>query len=525
MTIAWDNASNPLAAGLWYTVYRKTSAANANWEKMCDTKDQSWEDADFSTITRYGSVCYKVQTGNGIYQESNVCETGRKFGLFVGVDNYENSWCEAREHCVAAAEGLYNRYGGNCYLLRNGEATDGAMTSAFSTCSANARPGDSFVYLHASHGVKANGVYVGSALYAKNATFSPSELSAALNNFREGVSIAVILDTCFSGLMPSKVTLTHSGDVGWITSTSGDFVSFSSKAKSFAATGIVTSGWGYGCADKDGDGYVTLLELGRYAELWSESAQDLENADPDVKDNGGVLAHMYGGTVGGATCPLLGTDLTVSTVSTQTGIELSWSVVAGSSGYYVYKKIEDATLTSISGIQVTISGGKYIYNDTSVETAKTYTYYIKPYNDAFVGRAVSSLPLRHMPQNIEDYLGNYWDNSTTSGRQSGPFDNEGNIDEGKLNDDHDGDGYSTYQEFVAGTNPLDPNDRLTARIRLNGTSCEITCEPNLGTSRKYTVMGKRTLERTRGDDWTDVTKMSDEERKGYRFFKVSVEMP
>ncbi len=527
LTIAWDNASNPLVNGLWYTVYRKTSEANADWVKMGDTKSQFWIDGGFSAATRYGSVSYKVQTGNGIYLESKVCEAGRKFGVFVGVDNYENNWCEAREYCVAAVNGFYDRYGGNSYRLRNAEATDAAVVDAFDACSANARPGDSFVYLHASHGYKEGGVYVGSALWHDGTSFTPAELSTALNKFRQGVSIAVILDTCFSGLMPSKVNLTHSGDVGWITSTSGDFFSFGKPGtedttpQSFAFTGIVTSGWEYGCADRDNDGYVTILELGRYAEEWSERAFDLNSADPKVVDNGGVLSHMFGGAVGGGTCPFLGSGpLAVSAVPTQSGISVTWSAVAGSAGYEVYRKDGNGEEEPL----VRKSAASSFYND-AVEPGHTYTYYIKAYNDALYGYAVASRPLRYMPQSIGEYLGTYWDMSTASGRAGGPFDDEGNIDAAKLNVDHDGDGYSTYQEFIAGTNPRDLDDKLTVRLRLHGSSCEITCEPDLGASRRYRVMGRRTLEQTRASGWTDVTEMSGEERMEYRFFKVEVSIP
>ena len=82
-----------------------------------------------------------------------------------------------------------------------------------------------------------------------------------------------------------------------------------------------------------------------------------------------------------------------------------------------------------------------------------------------------------------------------------------------------------WQDFVAGTDPTDVNDKFTASITLvNGVpvisySPELT--PEQTALRIYKIYGKTKL----GDStWHDVTNLTDTERAEYNFFKVSVRM-
>jgi len=73
-----------------------------------------------------------------------------------------------------------------------------------------------------------------------------------------------------------------------------------------------------------------------------------------------------------------------------------------------------------------------------------------------------------------------------------------------------------WQEYVAGTDPRDLNERFVAKIEMTNGSAKITWEPDLGTARRYVVCGKTNL--------TDAiwhTPIND----GSRFFTVKVTMP
>ena len=514
LTIAWNNPDNPLPQGLWYTVYRNSSLDTSTWVKLGDTQDQFWTDVGFADATKNGSAHYWVQTGSGIYFLSAPVESGRKFGVFVGIDNYENNWCESREHCVVAATGIRSRYIGNGgYLFTNAQAVKSDIINAIATCSESARVGDSFVYLHASHGIRyTTGGYAGPALYTDGEYITPQEFGNALNGFAEGVSIAVILDSCYSGAMRTSVSLTHSQDVGWITSTSGSEISHSIGAKGFASSGILQSGWEYGCADSDGDGYVTLLELGDYAKLWNESALDIYNANPYVGSSRDVLGHMMGGVVGGGVCPALGSGLTVSAAQRGTGIAVSWNVVSGSEGYSLYRTGPDATLQSLAG-PTEIKDGMITFRDDAIDAGAEYTYYVKPYNAAFIGRAASASATYTVPDELQQYVARYWNPATPEGRQNGPYTQDGKIAPAKLSLDSDGDGFSLYDEYVAGTNPLDREDVFKSKIKVEGDTCTISWYPDLGAARKYTVRGTEVL----GGEWR--TRDS-----ACRYFKVNVEL-
>ena len=77
-------------------------------------------------------------------------------------------------------------------------------------------------------------------------------------------------------------------------------------------------------------------------------------------------------------------------------------------------------------------------------------------------------------------------------------------------------GYSVWESYVAGLNPLDALDRFLSSIVITNNVVYITWSPDLGLSRKYTLLGKTNL--------TDSTWHSPT-NSGSSFFKLKVEMP
>ena len=78
---------------------------------------------------------------------------------------------------------------------------------------------------------------------------------------------------------------------------------------------------------------------------------------------------------------------------------------------------------------------------------------------------------------------------------------------------------AVWQDYVAGTDPTNPNDFLRAVISLSNDVPYVSWTPNLNTNgevRVYTVMGKTNLTDAA---WVCPTNAA------HRFFKVKVEMP
>ena len=90
--------------------------------------------------------------------------------------------------------------------------------------------------------------------------------------------------------------------------------------------------------------------------------------------------------------------------------------------------------------------------------------------------------------------------------------------------DADGDGMTNWEEYVAGTNPRDGEERLEARIRWVDGKPDVETSVAVPKGRTVRVEGKKSLVGEEG--WTDVTgKEASWAKEGWRFFRVGVELP
>lgn len=91
-----------------------------------------------------------------------------------------------------------------------------------------------------------------------------------------------------------------------------------------------------------------------------------------------------------------------------------------------------------------------------------------------------------------------------------------------------GNDLEVWQDYVAGTDPLDPDDVFTAGIAMTDEGPEISWSPDLSTAtpaRVYKIYAMKTLGSKLSS--VDVTTLTPAERKalGYRFFYVTVSLP
>ena len=93
--------------------------------------------------------------------------------------------------------------------------------------------------------------------------------------------------------------------------------------------------------------------------------------------------------------------------------------------------------------------------------------------------------------------------------------------EATANADPDGDGLTTAQEYVAGTDPNDPDSTFTASIEMVDGQPVVTYTPDLMEERQYKTFGKKRLDDP-NEEWVEV---KEGEESSYNFFKVTVDLP
>lgn len=89
------------------------------------------------------------------------------------------------------------------------------------------------------------------------------------------------------------------------------------------------------------------------------------------------------------------------------------------------------------------------------------------------------------------------------------------LGDASLDLDSDGDGMSDWEEYVAGTNPLDPASTFRVSISVNGDTPVLANTPDLGTLREYVLEGKEYLD---DEEWVSPTNST------HRFFRAKVNL-
>lgn len=127
-----------------------------------------------------------------------------KYAICVGINQYTNPGCNPLQGCVKDADNMYSLLvdkggwsSGNVRKMLNSSATKSAVANAIADFAGKAQSGDTFVYTQSSHGGE-------NALCMYNADYSAADFGAALRQFKTGVKVVCVIDTCHSGSLANK---------------------------------------------------------------------------------------------------------------------------------------------------------------------------------------------------------------------------------------------------------------------------------------------------------------------------------
>ena len=125
--------------------------------------------------------------------------------LLVGINQYTNPGCPPLQGCVTDANRMSNLLttGGGGWTsstikkLTDASASRTAVLNALQTFANTAVSGDTFIFFQSSHGGQ-------NELCAADANITAAELGTCLRQFKAGVKVLCVIDSCFSGSLANK---------------------------------------------------------------------------------------------------------------------------------------------------------------------------------------------------------------------------------------------------------------------------------------------------------------------------------
>ena len=567
ITIGWNTFDYP--TGTTFKIFRAVGDECPNLLTSGVTSvtftDDGYSKAGFvGSAPSFDPVYYQIEPEFGEISglRSSLLKTRNRYGLFVGIDEYE--FLSNLEACVSDADGWKNAFITTDYQqIINSTGTKENILGSLHDWSNRVKPGDTFFYAHSGHGDVDVLCSYRSKSVNTSADINASEFASELMKFPKGVGVIVVLDTCKSGSIPpissgtqNKLLMasasspakrsfvesviyamnskpvkrlllsTSSGEsdmsyprisspdeIGWLTSV--DSTEYARDGL-YSSNCLQTAGWRYGGADYDRSGTVDFNELGEFAAYWFERTFDEYQMTPQMFSQN-ILSSVCAGRVPlpNVYDKLATPDPVIASVDKAYRVTVNWNSVHGAEKYTI------ACITNNVTNFYPTAGTNVIFRD--LRPGAVLTVYVKAKNKMDVGPCsaiATGVATSHI--NIEESVARY-DWSTISAERENPINSNGTINYDRLNIDHDGDGITSFQEFIAGTDPLNDKSVFSAKISIkaNGTPniTWVPDAPELRATRVYRTLGKASLTDI---DWVDVT---DSDQSAYRFFKVTVDLP
>lgn len=223
--------------------------------------------------------------------------TGNRYALSVGIDNYAPGYASSLPSCRNDANGFAGELARDGTLWKGGDktlpasivvwtdsqATLAALRAKLQELAGVAQSGDLVVYFHSSHGGNngSSGYTTDTFLCAYDTEYEDEVLAQDLALFRDGVSVIIVIDACFSAGMykggpsfdfPQRVMAAMEKNckardvkgpsVGWLASSDYSETSAAGPVYSLFTQYLLE---GFASGDANADGNVTFKELFDYA--------------------------------------------------------------------------------------------------------------------------------------------------------------------------------------------------------------------------------------------------------------------
>lgn len=540
ITLAWDDGTDGQCVSS-YSIYRGPGPERLpEYFVEGGITDTEWTDNDYWNAEPVLSpLNYWVVAESDYFDlpASNAVETRHRYGLFVGVGEYEGivravtglDWFDPSPDPTDIDNArLFSRLaqeqGGYtvAMVITGANATVEIVRTAMKSLAEIAKTGDFITVFLSSHGNKGEwesirnggwkleGIDLYDDIYKKKDV--GGDFSAILEG-KNGVSVLAVVNACLSGGVVS--CLPPENQVACITSCQETEVT-TTYANNFGTPlpkYLLDYGWCQGQAGNSDA--LTFAELADYAIPKMETFHRRigKTAHPVVRGDD-VLEHFIAGRPGSAVhsnAPNTPTGLMVSQGGEE--LTLSWNSVPDAD-YIILMVTDESDHVSYVGM---IDGDKTSGTDGEASRHGTsYRYRIAAMNE----HGISPYSGYETGNRIDKGLVNWL-------RDKGDFilTTAADVAAAALSSSRCGETMEAC--YVAGLDPADESDKFTTTIEIGADGKPIVSwSPDLNeggtkSERVYRILGAKSL----GGEWDDVTDVSDPDAEGYRFFKATVELP